>query len=92
MNGTGSMGAEAYLESLRLENTKMEEEIQRIAQSSTKNLAGSASDTTGSPGRKGIRILSWDPPVVTTAAVDSGSPHRPKVTAERKRDGTFFAS
>lgn len=92
MKDTGSLGAEAYLESLRLENTKMEEEIQRIAQASTKNLASTASETAASPGKKGIRVLSWDPPVVTTAAVDCGSPHRPKVTGERKRDGTFFAS
>jgi hypothetical protein len=91
MNG-GSLGAEAYLVSLRMENTKMEEEIQRLAQSGTKNLAGTAGETAFSPGKKGIRVLSWDPPVVTTAAVDNGSPHRPKVTAERKRDGTFFSS
>mmetsp|Transcript_13713 Transcript_13713/g.38674 ORF Transcript_13713/g.38674 Transcript_13713/m.38674 type:complete len:98 (-) Transcript_13713:378-671(-) len=93
-DGTSGQGAEAFLESLRAENAKMEQEIERLAAASTKKFSAATGETTSSPGPngKGIRVLSWDPPVTSQAGVDLGSPHRPKVTAERKRDGSFFSA
>jgi len=83
-------GAEDYFKALQEENAAMEAEIARLEQ--TKKGFDTDSKRESTSPTKGIKIISWDPPVVTTAGVDTGSPHRPKQTAERKKDGTFFCS
>eukprot|EP00967_Tisochrysis_lutea_P084518 scaffold118182_cov46-Tisochrysis_lutea.AAC.1 len=84
-----SLGAEAYLESLRAENARMEEEIMKMA-SATKHEFSQPQRTYSQPAAKGIKVLSWDPPVMSEATVDNGAAWRPPQTGERKRDGSMF--
>eukprot|EP00962_Isochrysis_galbana_P022371 scaffold6696_cov146-Isochrysis_galbana.AAC.2 len=84
-----SSGAQAYLESLRAENTMMEHEIKRMENATEKDLV-ERQKALSQRASRGIKILSWDPPVMSEAGVDNGAAWRPPQTSERKKDGSMF--
>lgn len=79
-----------FLDSLKAENAAMEAAITHLEHEKTRGFETQALAATVSSAISGIRIHSWNPPVVTQAGVDYGSSWRPPQTGERKKDGNLF--
>ena len=84
------VGASAYLESLKDENKAMEEQIQEMEAMATRSLTAQPTEALEKTlPQKGIKILSWNPPVLSEAGVDHGSEWRDTLDAE---DKSLFAT
>lgn len=71
------VGASAYLESLKDENKAMEEQIQEMEAMATRSLTAQPTEALEKTlPQKRIKILSWNPPVLSEAGVDHGSEWR----------------